>query len=83
MTKVIPVETFIILFLTMDSVKIYLEKNKQTNKQKKTMKSILNDRLYFFKLVLISTKWFSLDWIFQQRSHKTPEYHTIKAWNYR
>jgi len=33
MTKVIPVETFIILFLTMDSVKIYLEKNKQTNKK--------------------------------------------------
>jgi len=38
MTKVIPVETFIILFLTMDSVKIYLEKNKQTNKQKKQWK---------------------------------------------
>ena len=29
MNKVIPLETFIILFLTMDSVKIYPEKKKK------------------------------------------------------
>ena len=47
MTKVIPVETFIILFLTMDSVKIYLEKNKQTNKQKNNEKYFKWSSLFF------------------------------------
>lgn len=65
MTKVMRLETFIIFFLTTDSVKIYPEKK---NSEKYFKWSSL---FSFLKLVIISTKWFCLDWVFQQRSHKT------------
>ena len=48
MTKVIPVETFIILFLTMDSVKIYPEKKKKENNEKYFKWSSLFFFIFYF-----------------------------------